>query len=130
MGAWSHRSFDNDDALDFIEEVEADGEPAVANAFEVVNHLGADDYLEAPDASVAVAAAELVAAALGKPLAGLPDEARALVPKIRTQKTLRGPALKAVTRVLEDSELLGLWKESKDFEPWRESVSDLIGRLS
>jgi hypothetical protein len=131
MGAWSHTSFGNDDAMDFIEEVEADGEAAVANAFEVVIHLADDDYLEAPDACVAIAAGELVAAALGKPSADpLPPAAKAAVKKIKTQKTLRGAAHKAICRVLVASELQEVWAETDEYGLWRDSVQDLIERLS
>ena len=129
MGAWSHTSFGNDDASDFIYEVEEDGAPAVANAFEVVNHLSADDYLEAPDASVALAAAELVAAAGGQPPANFPEQAAAVVSRISNHRALRGDALSAVKRVLKNSELRELWSEAEDFDKWRAEVEGLIERL-
>src|SRR5271154_6614721 len=61
MGAWSHESFGNDDACDWagelaetddLELIEATLDAVVANA---------DQYLEAPEASRAIAAAEAVA---------------------------------------------------------------------
>jgi hypothetical protein len=129
MGAWSHTSFGNDDALDFIAEVEEDGEPAVANAFEVVNFLKPDDYLEAPDASVALAAAELVAARRGKPPADFPPQAAALVERIKDHRTLSEEAIKAARRVLDYSELKDLWAEGAEPDKWRADVLNLIERL-
>lgn len=130
MGAWSHTSFGNDDAMDFIAEVEEDGEAAVANAFEVVNFLKPDDYLEAPDACVALAAAEVVAARAGKPPADFPDGAKAVVGKIKSAETHRAEATKALRRILDYSELKDLWSEGSDFDKWRADVQDLIERLT
>ena len=129
MGAWSHTSFGNDDASDFVYEVEEDGEPAVSNAFEVVNFFKPDDYLEAPDACVALAAAELVAARGGRPPEDLPEQAAALVSKISDHNALKAAALKAVQRVLRKSELRDLWSEAEDFDKWRADVEDLLERL-
>ena len=49
----------------------------IAEAFEAV--LEAADYIEAPDASAALAAAEVVAALLGRPAVELPDAVAAWV---------------------------------------------------
>lgn len=130
MGAWSHTSFGNFDAADFLTEVEEDGEAAVANAFEVVNFLKPDDWLEAPDAAVAIAAAELVAAAALKPAPDLPAEATAVVAKVRSHSELKPEAVKALKRVLDYSELKEQWLETKDFAAWKGSVENLIERLS
>jgi hypothetical protein len=129
MGAWSHTSFGNDDALDFIAEVEEDGEPAIANAFEVVNFLKPDDYLDAPDASVALAAAELVAARVGKPPQDFPDSAKAVVNRIKSADIHRAEAIKAARRILDYSELKDLWAEGEEPDRWRADVLDLIERL-
>jgi Domain of unknown function (DUF4259) len=130
MGAWSHTSFGNDDASDFIYEVEEDGHSAVLNAFEVIEHLKPDDYLEASDASVALAAAELVAAGAGKPPADFPPQAAALVPKLVADAALRQRAAAAVRRLLDYSELKELWQETNDFGAWKSSVADLLERLT
>ncbi|MEP7211061.1 MAG: DUF4259 domain-containing protein, partial [Alphaproteobacteria bacterium] len=111
MGAWSHTSFGNDDASDFIYEVEEDGQAAVLNAFEVIEHLKPDDYLESPDAAVALAAAELVAAANGKPPADFPETAAAVMAKVTSDPAVRQRATASVRRVLDYSELRELWLE-------------------
>jgi hypothetical protein len=130
MEAWSHTSFGNDDAMDFIAEVEEDGEAAIANAFEVVNFLKPDDYLEAPDACVALAAAELVAARGGRPPADFPESAAAVVKRIKNADTHRADAIKAVKRLADYSELKELWAASPEFDKWRADVADLLERLT
>ena len=87
-------------------------------------------YLEAPDASIGLAAAEVDATLLGKPPEKLPDEVAAWVagrnaPKARVVKD----ALRVVARVLEDSELKEIWAESGDFPLWRREVESLLHRL-
>ena len=62
MGAWGINTFENDDAADwFAEYCDEPNEELLFDAFSTVNGIG-DDYLEAPESSVALAAAEVVAA--------------------------------------------------------------------
>src|SRR5687768_5419114 len=106
MGAWGHGSFDNDDAMDWVVELEgAEGTEPIAEAFEAVLDVG-DDYLEATEASMGLAAAEVVAALLGKPAAKLPEEVTAWVTGKKPPKAaLVKQAQRIVKRVLKDSEL-------------------------
>jgi hypothetical protein len=129
MGAWSHGSFDNDDALDWVGELQdADGIEPISDAFEAV--LGVDDYLEAPEASMGLAAAEVVAALLGKPAAKLPNEVVAwVVGKKPPKPTLVKKAQRVVKRILKDSELKELWAESEDSDKWQQEVQSLLNRL-
>lgn len=130
MGAWSHRSFDNDDALDWAGElVGTEGTELIAEALEAV--LEVDDYLEAPDASMGLAAAEVVAALLGKPAAELPEEVTSWVlNKKPPTAVLVKKAQRAVRRILKDSELKDLWAESEDSAKWQQEVEGLLQRLS
>ena len=129
MGAWSHGSFDNDDALDWVGELQdADGIEPISDAFEAV--LSAEDYLEAPEASMGLAAAEVVAALLGKPAAQLPDEVVAWVAGKKPPKpTLVKKAHAVVKRILKDSELKELWAESEDSDKWQQEGESLLRRL-
>jgi hypothetical protein len=70
MGAWGFQAFENDDALDWLEELEVGGAEVVRQGLNAV----ADGYIEAPDGSVAVAAAEITAAAQGIPHGDLPED--------------------------------------------------------
>jgi len=54
MGAWGTKSFENDDAADWLGELpQAEDTTVLHEAFSAVT--GRDDYLELPECSVAVA---------------------------------------------------------------------------
>jgi hypothetical protein len=131
MGAWGHEVFENDDALDWVAELEeSEDASALVTAFDAIPD-DADEYVEAPEASAALAAAEVVAAMLGKPGRGLPKEAAAWVKGHRTvSPKLQKRARRAVSRILANSELAELWAEGNDFGAWKASVEDLLRRLS
>lgn len=130
MGAWGHRSFENDAAADWVAELEESADlSAVDAALGVV--VGADDeYLESPDCCNALAAAEVVAALLGHPAADLP----AAVSSWGKGKPHPAPAMvqktkSAIDFILANSELRDLWAESDDFDHWVTSVNELRVRL-
>ncbi len=133
MGAWGTGSFDNDDAGDFLAEVTDSGDLALVR--EVLdNVLTSTEYVEAPDACQAIVAAEIVAAALGRPTLAAQrrdDLARWLAsirPKIEAD--LVAQAREALSRILaENSELRELWEETDDFAEWRALVSELGQQL-
>lgn len=69
-GAWESGSFDNDDAMDWVATcARSSGTSAIGKTLEMSLESA---YLEAPEASEAIAAAEVVAAARGKPSPKLP----------------------------------------------------------
>jgi hypothetical protein len=126
MGAWGTGIFENDDAMDFIGDL-VDGEASLDDALA----LG-DEYVEAPDASIALAAAEVVAALAGRPSPALPKEAHDWLAAQGDlqQSALVSRALQAVDRAVSDeSELVELWDEEGEDE-WREPVADLRARLT
>lgn len=127
MGAWGQGPFDNDSALDWLFELEeaADLEP-VRRALELKHDA------DPVDAMAALAAAEVLAACMGRGRRDLPPEVRALVGSLRgrpTETDLR-MARHAVGRVLvEDSGLAMLWDDLEAGEAWREDVAGLALRL-
>jgi len=132
-GAWGAGTFENDDAGDFLSEVvEApDGWALIRNTLDAVAAAAPGDEVEAPDASRALAAAEFVASARGKPSDPPEEEVVAWcgdqAPK--DVAALAVPALVAVRRIRSSSELKDLWDESGDQE-WAGVVADLEKRLS
>jgi hypothetical protein len=132
MGAWSHESFGNDDASDWIAQLEEwDDLGLVESALDAVLAIG-DDYLEAPEASEGIAAAEVVARLRGQRGDSDADAADAWVEKVGLQAppALIAKARRALDRILtEPSELMELWDESEDAAAWRASVEDLKARL-
>lgn len=150
MGAWGTGSFENDDALDWLAEwsdaKEGPGDEDEPGRFAYV--IGAlavavdeKGYLDSDAGACALAAAEAVAAANGKPDPSLKKndgDVAALVTWARSKHAddLRNPqakqlALQAVDRVLADeSELAELWSESEEAENWRKAVDGLRARLA
>ena len=127
MGAWGAGTFENDDASDWLYELEqSTGFDFVRTSLEATD----GEYIEAPDGAAALAAGEIVAAALGRPAQELPDTA---VSWLATQSGItsadRASAVAAIDRVTSDaSELRELWEDSED-ESWGAHVDDLRRRL-
>jgi hypothetical protein len=129
-GAWGEGSFENDDALDWVGQcVQSSGETPVVIALEAALR---SEMVDAVDGAVAVAAAEVVAASLGKPSAKLPDILRTWLehqPKAQIAK-LRPLARKAIALISSEktSELKQLW--SRDgADKWASQISELDARL-
>jgi len=119
--------FENDDALDWLDELEGGGAEVVRQALSKAG----DRYVEAPDGALALAAAEVVSASQGNPLGELPENVADWVTAHGAAITPEDVemALEAVERVVgERSELAELWEES-DEPGWRESLDDLMERL-
>lgn len=131
MGAWGTGAFENDDAADWLAELEgATDDRVLEAAFDaVLDGKDTDLMVEGP----AVAAAEVVAAALGAPAADLP-EAPSEWAKGQPGHTLRPStyrkAIKAVDQIAERSEMLDLWSEAEDFAGWQAAIVDLQTRLA
>ncbi len=133
MGAWGIGSFDNDDAADFLSDVTEGTDLAPVREI-LSTALGADEYLEAPDASQAIAAAEIVAAVLGRPTSAAQreDELIEWIGRVKptTDAALVAQAGQALDRILApNSELLELWEEADEFAEWQATVTALRSQL-
>ena len=130
-GAWGHKSFQNDDALDWVENsLKTGGQSAVERA--VLRVAKGRGYLEAPEASYAIAACEVLAAAQGRSSPDLPEEVAILAKTLPStvKDEVRKSARDAIERVLGDqSELNELWMDSKDFQDWKKCVESLKTRI-
>lgn len=130
MGAWEAGSFDNDDTSDWIDEFsEEPTRKIIERTLETVTDIG-DEYLEATESSMAIAAAEVVAALQNAPHSKLLEELREVLgnSKIASDRNLVDLALKAVERVKTNSELKELWEEG-DASEWLAAIDDLEARL-
>jgi hypothetical protein len=130
MSAWTSGLFDNDDALDFIDDLaEAPEWRTVVQALDYVTKQAG--YLEAPEGQIAVAAAAIVAAAVGD-VTILPDNHREL------KAALAAPpegavalARSALARVVAPaSELDELWQEGDEHDAWLTQIAALQTTLS
>jgi hypothetical protein len=130
-GAWESGSFDNDDALDWANEcARSTGATFVSSTLNAALKNG---YIEVPESSAAIAAAEVVAAARGRGSETLPKDLKSWLANQSKDaiSKLAPTASKAVSRILNgpQSELQELWKESKDFPTWQRNMNNLLARL-
>src|SRR5687768_10659769 len=113
MGAWGLLFDENDDAADWLADF---GDAPDWSIVDQTLDCAGEDYLEAPDCSNALAAAEVIAAGIGKASPRLdpaiadwasqtPNEA-----ELRRQK-----AADVLSRVRDDSELSELWHETDEY---------------
>jgi hypothetical protein len=131
MGANGAKNFENDDASDWVYDLtESDGPELLTEAFASVEKL---DFADAPDCCIALAAAEVVAAAKGKPSSDLPDEIRTWLENqdhLDKFKKLDKRAAKVAKKVQAKSELRDQWEESDDWHNWQMAVEGLLKRLT
>ena len=126
MGAWGAGVFENDTAGDWADQFEGDAPPSiVAAALSALEH---SDDPEADACSVALAAAEVVAASRGHAARGLPDEIKDWLAKTRFQADdeLSRRAGESVVRIAECSELRELWDNAS---AWKRGLENLRARL-
>lgn len=133
MGAWGAGPFENDAAGDFVAEMthREDSNDGIVEALQHV--VDAEDYLEVDEGGSAIAAAELVAAALGRGLETMPKSLVLLVERLRPRADaeLAKLAARAVERVTGDaSEVAELWAENGPDNEWQPFVASLRERLA
>ena len=131
MGATGAKNFENDDAADWVYDLtESNGTGELTEAFAVVEKT---DFADAPDCCIALAAAEVVAAAKGKPPSDLPEEVQTWLDdqeNLDGFKKLDKRAAKVAKKVQAKSELRDLWEESDDWHNWQMAVEGLLKRLA
>ncbi|SDH93641.1 protein of unknown function [Sinosporangium album] len=120
MGAWDYGPFDNDGALDLLGELDGVDDVAAAVTRAMREMLDADDYIEGPDMSGAVAVACLVAARRSRsPEAGNASTWLTANP-FDVSDDLRKLAAETLERALrpDDNELYDLWAEAEALDIW------------
>ena len=133
MGTWGNGSFENDDAADFMADLTDVADlRLVSDALAAV--LAAEDYLEAPEACLGIAAAEVVAAAAGRPTAAAQkeEELTEWLARIAPEMSpdLIKQAIQALDRIVgEQSELRELWEEADEADAWQATVMALKAKL-
>lgn len=144
MGAWGLGSFENDDAMDWMSDFAEVQDMNLINAtFDIVIE-NAGSYIEAPEASNALAAAEIIAAIKGNIHKDFPDyylnkseeiEAELIdFDKLKTGliEDVSQKALQVVRLIKENenSELKQLWQDTDEFSDWLNDVNELEKRLN
>jgi hypothetical protein len=133
MGAWSHEPFGNDDANDWAYGLEDVTDLSLID--ETLDRvLEAEEYLEAPEASEAVAAVEVLAKLLGKGTQTdtytekVDEWVKSL--SVQPNAAILTKANNALERILgENSELRELWEEG-DAQEWQSSIATLQRAIS
>ena len=132
-GAWDTGPFANDDALDWVWELSESNDLSVVETT-LKSAASSSGYLEAPTASMAIAAAEVVAALRGNPRPELPDE---VTEWVRDHNVAVGDDLLKIARIAienakkkDTSELAQLWLDSEELmDAWLKDLDDLLKRL-
>lgn len=133
MGAWGAGNFENDTALDWVEDLARSTDLSLTeDAISTV--LNNDDYLDADLGCIGLAAVEVIAALRNKPAADLPEEVAKWVRahRIAPSEALIKDCLAAIDKIRTDdnSELRELWEEV-DSPPseWHSVLDGLVTRL-
>ncbi|MBI3474872.1 MAG: DUF4259 domain-containing protein [Acidobacteria bacterium] len=129
MAAWGSGTFDNEDAQEWLKQL---AQLTAGDLTTLLSRADRSDYLEAPESSVIVAAAEAIAALQGAPAEAAP---RAIVEWVNNnnaqpQADVSALAIRAVQRVRTDSELKDLWLEADGLNEWSASLRNLEARLA
>ena len=133
MGTWSVDAFGNDDAADWAFELAETGDLSLLKAA-IDEALAESDYLDAPDAAIALAAIEVIARLNGnwgdRNAYTEPADAWVMQANVQLEPALVARARAAIDRILSaDSEMVELWQDSDDYEAWLASVENLRSRI-
>ncbi|RBL89695.1 DUF4259 domain-containing protein [Chitinophaga flava] len=130
MGAWGTRNFENDGSQDWIFDVidSKDGGLVTDTLARIINNT---ETLEIADCEEGLAAAELVAALVGRPSEDFPEDPldKLDILNLIATKALRNQAVTAVNKILSASEMKNFWGESGDLQSWEAVQASLVKRL-
>ncbi|OOG38419.1 DUF4259 domain-containing protein [Polaromonas sp. A23] len=130
-GAWSHGSFANDGALDWVAEFQE--KPTAEFLRRTLAQGNTGKYIENFAGECIIAAAEVVAASLGRASPQFPKELAPLMLKSGVQFVSLAPlARSALTKGVlgARSELRENWSlHAEDLTQWKGSVNELLNRL-
>lgn len=126
MGAWGEGVFENDVAGDWVDQFEESAPPSIVAA--AIAQVFDDNEPDADTCSVALAAAEIIAASRGHAVRRLPDEIKRWLARSNFQADdeLSRKAEDAVVRIAGCSELRELFKNAST---WRRGLEKLQDRL-
>ena len=135
MSDWGLSNFENESAAAFMADLDVNGYGLIEVALNRI--LEDDSNPSIIECEEALMAAELVAAAMGKPSAEMPEDTvlwlNECLPAGSREKEevalLNEKAADVIDRIVTDSELKLLWEEHDGFEDWFEMQVALQNRL-
>jgi hypothetical protein len=133
MGCWAIGSFGNDDAADWLYDLAEQNDLSLVKKT-ITQLLLVDGYLDASYATEALAAIEVIAAALSRPTATARanEDLMGWIARVKQlpEQSLVADAIRAVDRILApESELRELWEDTDEFVAWQADVADLRAQL-
>lgn len=133
MGAWGLGFLENDEALDFLADVEENGMPLLRSAANEITRISAQQELECDDANISIVLGALCLATRGRVLPELRHSELFHNALLACRGTLSARALGQVTALvrltLQKSELRDLWAEAGMLQKWRRKYSRLLRYL-
>jgi hypothetical protein len=129
MAAWGAGTFDNEDAQLWLPQL---AQLTDNDLTTILSRSDSDDYLEAGESAVMIAAAEAVSAWHGAPCESPPAAILQWAQRHTTAPPLDVTALaaRAVQKVRTNSELKDLWLEADGLNEWSAALRDLETRLA
>jgi hypothetical protein len=130
MGAWGTRNFENDGSQDWIFDLidNKDGGLVSDTLARVINN---HEPLEVSDCEEALAAAETVAALVGKPSEDFPEDPldQLDILNLIATRALRNQAITAVNKITAASGMKDYWEQECSLDSWLAVEQGLIKRL-
>ncbi|TGD80271.1 DUF4259 domain-containing protein [Hymenobacter wooponensis] len=129
MATWGYYNFDNDAAADFSAKFRDTHSLGLLR--EALADIGATEAVEAQTAQEALAAAEIVAALLGKPGRDLPADLLPITVQLTPEEApmFQQLAREAVQAVTKQSALLAHWGQGENAQDWQQLQQELLDRL-
>ena len=133
MGAWGHRTFEDDTTCDWVWEL-ADSPDPLSFISSSLTLDGSDEYLEYDTGASVLAASEAVYAIAFGVRDGAPDDLKAWATSHADLdvSSIFAKCVAGLTRLLSDnSELNELWSENEELYPkWRANAQQMIDAFS
>jgi hypothetical protein len=132
-GTWGEGSFENDDAMEWVAQCTQSSSWQIVAAT-LTGPIFKSRLIESPDGASVVAAAEVVAAAAGRPSPDMPPALKSWVESQPRRKLVElvPMAKQALLRVSDPaaSELKQQWSQDKDkSNQWEKRIAELGARL-
>ncbi|HSZ64464.1 MAG TPA: DUF4259 domain-containing protein [Terriglobales bacterium] len=129
MPGWGTGSFENEEAQNFLAKLNSLG---IEDLSPILARASDHDYLDAPEGTVAIVVAEIVATARGNPPHAVPIQISDWIAKIEGSPSseMSELARRAVEKVRTSSELKDLWLEAEGLNEWSAVLRDLEERLT
>lgn len=133
MSAWGISNFENDTALDWVNEVVHRKEiESFKESVELFLKSFSIENTSLMDCSKFLAIAETMAALLGSPGQDFPEELQDWIETkyIKIEASTVESAKRGVQMIMNDSEAKEMYLDSGYFKSWEKAQKDLIKRLS